>query len=366
MTYDELNGQFERGEISLHDYLSTPTEPGSFKIAESPKKGRRAAKRQAQLIKNRMIARNIENRPTQEREEPGDAGPYLESNSVCEMCGNEAVPPKSLCCEGRVITPTEYVQPHEIRLKSNLMDGHFSVLFFADYASLKSTGFAPSNMIKEEQIETRWPAKTDAEKFIRDMLKLQGWSGERLALGMEPQRAQTPKSEVVKDLADEETNEGELGTLAKGNLADADTAIRFVTAGNAYFTVRSLKTGTRYTFRVSQAKAKEGYCRWCRRDVCVCKQPFFVSFLSGPENTSDYTYLGWIKDNQFSTTKASARFADSVVFKAFAYVWRNLIQHTMPPQTELWHEGRCGRCGRKLTVPASIEAGIGPECESMM
>jgi len=29
---------------------------------------------------------------------------------------------------------------------------------------------------------------------------------------------------------------------------------------------------------------------------------------------------------------------------------------------EIWHEGRCGRCNRKLTVPASIALGIGPEC----
>jgi hypothetical protein len=29
---------------------------------------------------------------------------------------------------------------------------------------------------------------------------------------------------------------------------------------------------------------------------------------------------------------------------------------------EVWHEGRCGRCGRALTVPESVERGIGPEC----
>jgi hypothetical protein len=29
---------------------------------------------------------------------------------------------------------------------------------------------------------------------------------------------------------------------------------------------------------------------------------------------------------------------------------------------EFWHEGKCGRCNRKLTVPSSIESGFGPEC----
>ena len=26
------------------------------------------------------------------------------------------------------------------------------------------------------------------------------------------------------------------------------------------------------------------------------------------------------------------------------------------------HSGSCGRCGRKLTVPESIDTGLGPEC----
>jgi len=30
------------------------------------------------------------------------------------------------------------------------------------------------------------------------------------------------------------------------------------------------------------------------------------------------------------------------------------------------HEGRCGRCGRLLTVPASVACGIGPECAGKM
>ena len=29
---------------------------------------------------------------------------------------------------------------------------------------------------------------------------------------------------------------------------------------------------------------------------------------------------------------------------------------------QVWHEGRCGKCGRKLTVPESLTSGLGPEC----
>jgi Family of unknown function (DUF6011) len=52
--------------------------------------------------------------------------------------------------------------------------------------------------------------------------------------------------------------------------------------------------------------------------------------------------------------------------KAFDWAWRALTKGTMPANLEVWHEGRCGRCGRKLTVPESIARGIGPECAGRM
>ena len=42
---------------------------------------------------------------------------------------------------------------------------------------------------------------------------------------------------------------------------------------------------------------------------------------------------------------------------------RHLLHHgNLPPALEVWHEGRCGRCGRKLTTPQSVETGFGPVC----
>ncbi len=38
----------------------------------------------------------------------------------------------------------------------------------------------------------------------------------------------------------------------------------------------------------------------------------------------------------------------------------------MPEQLEVWHEGCCGKCGRKLTDAESIARGIGPECYGKM
>ena len=52
--------------------------------------------------------------------------------------------------------------------------------------------------------------------------------------------------------------------------------------------------------------------------------------------------------------------------RAFQYLLDYMGGKTEAKSLEIWHEGRCGRCGRKLTVPSSIESGIGPECASKL
>jgi hypothetical protein len=53
-------------------------------------------------------------------------------------------------------------------------------------------------------------------------------------------------------------------------------------------------------------------------------------------------------------------------FVALNWALVNLAADIMPAQLEFWHEGRCARCARPLTDPASIEAGFGPECITKM
>lgn len=157
--------------------------------------------------------------------------------------------------------------------------------------------------------------------------------------------------------------EEEEPSVGPAALSQATIAKGFILAGNAYFTIRSQKTGTRYTYRVNRAK-----CSRCGKLDCGCwaHPTYFVALLTGPDNTGDYTYLGMIRQEQFSLTRASKMQATSTPVRAFQWVWSALIAGEMPAQTEIWHEGRCGRCGRKLTVPESVERGIGPECAGKM
>lgn len=134
----------------------------------------------------------------------------------------------------------------------------------------------------------------------------------------------------------------------KAPFADAATAIKFALSGKATLTLKSKKTETRFTYKVTASK-----------DGAV----HFVSLLGGPDNTSDYRYFGYIRRGIFFYGNAKAKVAvDAPSTKAFTWAWGAMMKGTMPDQLEVWHEGRCGRCGRKLTVPESLASGFGPEC----
>ena len=133
----------------------------------------------------------------------------------------------------------------------------------------------------------------------------------------------------------------------------------FVTAGNSIFTLEipgdwAAQHGCRphYTFRV---RKKDG-----QRPV------FFVSILSGPDNTKDYQYVGILVDGRVKTTAKSRLHQTSTPVRLLNWslqlVWEGDTSPIEQAGFRLHHEGRCGRCGRRLTVPESIETGLGPEC----
>lgn len=136
----------------------------------------------------------------------------------------------------------------------------------------------------------------------------------------------------------------------RGLLAPA-TRKAYTLAGKAIITVRSTSTGNRFTYKVSQADPKPGQA-----------PVWFVSLLNGADNTSDYVYLGTMFGDTFRTTRKSAVAADAP--SAVAFAW--FVRHFEDARVEVWHEGTCGRCGRKLTVPESITQGLGPECAGKM
>lgn len=129
-------------------------------------------------------------------------------------------------------------------------------------------------------------------------------------------------------------------------------AKRFITAGKAIFTLQGKEA--RYTYRVSRSEPD-----------AQGRTVLFISLLTGTDNTSDYTYLGLLEEHSGAVrlpgkSRMSATSKPVVALSwACKWIWAG---RELPAHARLYHMGRCGRCGRALTVPSSIETGVGPEC----
>lgn len=132
----------------------------------------------------------------------------------------------------------------------------------------------------------------------------------------------------------------------------------YVMGGNATFTVLNTETNRRVTYKV-KAATRNGVSRDAT-DV------LFVSVMTGSDNEADYTYIGILvrSQNIFRTTPRTALPLGDVRILGMAWLMRQLAAGKLGdfPHVEVRHHGTCGRCGRKLTVPESIDSGIGPEC----
>lgn len=132
-----------------------------------------------------------------------------------------------------------------------------------------------------------------------------------------------------------------------GRFDTAHSAILFIQGGRATFTLRSQRTGAHFTYRARESD-----------DETL----FFIDVLTGENNETDFTYLGQLRNGTWEHGRKSRIASTAPSARAFAWAWNALCANTIPPELEIWHEGRCGRCNRKLTVPESIEIGFGPEC----
>lgn len=139
--------------------------------------------------------------------------------------------------------------------------------------------------------------------------------------------------------------------LPIAQLFEIEEQKKFIFGGNAYFTIENPDTGNRFTYRISKAIKTE------EEDL------FWVSLLRGPDNTSDYSFMGLIKGGEYRHSKKKMS-EDSKAAVAFRWWYGHLIKGSIPTKINFYHCGRCCVCGRLLTTPESVKAGIGPKCAS--
>lgn len=124
----------------------------------------------------------------------------------------------------------------------------------------------------------------------------------------------------------------------------------FLVAGNATFTI--VGSRNRFTYKVQQA----------RDDQTL----YFVKV-----SASDHTfYLGTLRATpaglRYALGRKSTITAEALSHRAFDFFIKSLEAPTDQTFKKMgfYHEGKCGRCGRPLTDPESINTGIGPICRT--
>ena len=138
----------------------------------------------------------------------------------------------------------------------------------------------------------------------------------------------------------------------------------FILSGQAIFTVECPKsfqdaTGApaHYTYRIRHNAASD---RW--------PESYFAQLLTGPDNTRNFTYLGKVgKDHGELWLTAKSKMGEGatavcLLKRVLARIFAGQGDQIEAAGFQVHHEGRCGKCGRRLTVPESITTGIGPEC----
>ncbi len=130
----------------------------------------------------------------------------------------------------------------------------------------------------------------------------------------------------------------------------------FVLLGKVTLTI-VLPSGNHYTYAINHKEKSAQF-----------DETWFVSLLTGPNNEGDYSYLGMLEPHNGNVrlTRASRYSADTLPVKllnrVLARVWSGELDIVKQHGYNVHHSGKCGKCGKKLTTPESIERGIGPDC----
>lgn len=135
-----------------------------------------------------------------------------------------------------------------------------------------------------------------------------------------------------------------------------ETIKNFIFAGNATFTVLNETTGNRFTFRIRKAG-------WNTSEIK--HDTFFISVLTGSDNNSSYTFLGTFFNKFGYKHSIKSRIGlESGSNKVIDWFFKSYISNmSLYPTVKVFHSGKCGKCGKKLTTPESVKSGLGPYCK---
>lgn len=128
-----------------------------------------------------------------------------------------------------------------------------------------------------------------------------------------------------------------------------------ITAGRAVLTFLNTEKGTHMTIRAKQL---------IDRHTKERKPIFFVSVALLGDHEAGFRFAGtWYSDNNSYKLHSSVQ-PGGQIHQVMEFLKKAIInpQILRDKKVSLFHEGRCVRCGLRLTNPESISIGLGSDC----
>lgn len=121
----------------------------------------------------------------------------------------------------------------------------------------------------------------------------------------------------------------------------------------------------RVTISNSEGTHRTFQIRLQAKDAKFAPGASFVSLLTGPDNTSDYTGFAFVSQGRVNVWRSKRK----PEFLYYAKMVEEFLgcphdERLILGEREYWVsiEKLCAICGRTLTTPESIERGVGPVC----
>lgn len=141
-------------------------------------------------------------------------------------------------------------------------------------------------------------------------------------------------------------------------------ALNYILAGNSEFILHSTKTNQDFKFAVVRKKSRNDKSEYIYFiNVLSGNSKIYAGFMVLDNNTQTFRYIKGTSGNIEETDLGikSLIFVVNKLFRADPKDGNNIVQNL-----EVYHTGKCGYCGRKLTTLESIYTGIGPKCSEKL
>lgn len=152
---------------------------------------------------------------------------------------------------------------------------------------------------------------------------------------------------------------GKLPSISKG----------FLFAGRATLVAENANTDEHFTFRVGSAESEWPLGSGQKHITYFLnvKAPGGKRWPNGSQ--SPWRYIGILRkeDGHIKPTGKSEFTKGDKFYDVAAWTVRAVVEGKMlPAGYAIRHAGKCGKCGRELTDPESLDRGIGPDCWEQM